>query len=228
VLALAAASAGWALAGCEAGSPRSCTVTCGDQGGCPDGTSCGTDGYCYAPAEVDGSCTLVGEPDASGVDGPDAAVGRPDAAVDRPDAAVDRPDAAVDPRPDACAGPDSFAGIEADPASIPDGSLVGVASTIVAGGAAGCVVVDSVQIRIDITHTFRGDLSVFLTPPVGQTVLVVPPSNDSDDDIHQTFDLAIAAGQSAVGQWTLTVIDDVAQDAGTLDRWSIGINQAAP
>ena len=47
---------GIAGAGCDAGSPRPCTVTCGGGGECPEGTQCGPDSFCYGPGETPGSC----------------------------------------------------------------------------------------------------------------------------------------------------------------------------
>lgn len=215
------------LAGCSAGNPTTCTVTCGVEGSCPDGTSCGTDGYCYSPAEVPGSCSLVTNPDGGG--GPDGPLGgEPDAAtdgsIDEPDAA--QPDADVIGPPDACSE-ETFAGVNNDGVFIPDNDLIGITTAIEADTT--CVVVDTVQIRVDITHTFRGDIALGLTSPAGDTVLVLAPdSQDSADDIHLAFNVDIAAGQSASGQWLLTVVDNFEQDFGTLDRWSIGINRSAP
>ena len=218
-----------ALAGCDAGNPRSCTVSCSAEGECPSGTSCGTDGYCYAEGETAGSCMFAGTPDGSTILPPDASfVEEPDGSiVIPPDAAVERPDAGTDPRPDACDGPLTFADEDVGPFTIPDADVLGISRSIVATNA-GCVVVESVQVRIDITHTFRGDLTILLTAPDGQSVVVLPPSNDSTDDVHETFNVDIARGDNAAGEWLLTVIDDAEQDFGTLDRWSLGINRLAP
>jgi subtilisin-like proprotein convertase family protein len=112
------------------------------------------------------------------------------------------------------------------PIAIPDNDVVGVSSSVVADVP--CAAVQSVQVRVDITHPFRGDLSIFLTSPESELVVLLAPSNDPTPDVHETFDVDIAAGQEASGEWVLTVIDDVPPDAGTLDRWSIGINRAAP
>jgi hypothetical protein len=214
-VALAAAAT---VAGCDAGNPRSCTVTCGDLGECPDGTSCGTDDYCYAPEEEPGSCSFIGQPDSA--PGDDAG-SNPDGST--ADAA--RPDANVD-RPDACAGDAAFADARSPGVAIPDDDPFGVLSVIEVDD--GCVVVDTVEVGIDITHTFSGDIGIELTAPGGQTVVVVAPSGDSTDDINAFFPVVIAGGESAIGQWTLTVVDTVGSDTGTLNRWSIGINRPAP
>jgi hypothetical protein len=51
-----------ALAGCSAGDPRSCTVACSPEGACPDGTTCGADGYCLAADEEPGACADIDGP----------------------------------------------------------------------------------------------------------------------------------------------------------------------
>jgi hypothetical protein len=221
-IALALAIGVAALGGCSAGNPRSCTVSCSSDGACPDGTSCGGDGYCYGQDEVVGSCANGGTADGSTA-GPDAST-LSDAAQSEPDAAVDRPDGSVDP--DACTGAETFADAVLGPIVIPDDDVVGVSSAIVADVP--CAAVRSVQVRVDITHPFSGDLSVFLTSPRGELVVLLGPSNDPTPDVHEIFDVDIAAGEEASGEWVLTVIDDVPPDAGTLDGWSIGINRAAP
>jgi hypothetical protein len=216
------------LAGCNSGTPRSCTVSCSAEGECPDGTSCGADGYCYAPDEAAGSCSGA-EIDSSVIDEPDGSIDRPDASLadastGDPDAR-ERPDADIDP-PDGCSGPQTFSDVVPGPIAIPDGLGTGINSVIAAD--APCVVVGTVEVRVDITHTFRGDLSIFLTAPNNDQVVLLAPSSDPADDVHEVFIADIAVGDNASGEWILTVIDDVIQDSGTLDRWAIGINRAAP
>ncbi len=163
---------------------------------------------------------MTDEPDGS-IDQPDASL---DASIGEPDA-MERPDADVDP-PDGCSGPDTFSDVVLGPIAIPDGSTAGITSIIEANTP--CVVVSTVEVSVDITHTFRGDLSIFLTSPGNDLVVLLPPSNDPGDDVNEIFSVDIAFGENAAGAWILTVIDDVPQDAGILDRWSIGINRPAP
>ena len=142
--------------------------------------------------------------------------------MDVPDAA--QPDA--DTRPDACTGPDAFGDFRTPMVLIPDNDSFGVTSTIVADSL--CAVVESVEIRVDITHGFRGDIRLELTAPSGDSVVVLAPSNDPTPDINQVFSVDIAGGEDAGGAWALNVSDPVDVFAGTFDRWSIGINQLAP
>jgi hypothetical protein len=202
-------------AGCAAGNPEACTVTCSDLGQCPSGTSCGEDNFCYEPNQEPGSCTDDGPPDAA--PDPDGPIGQPDAPIDQPDAGGI----------DACAGPATFTGTdEAGGVVIPDNDKVGIDRTIQSDAV--CGTVDTVQIHVEILHTFRGDIRIDLTAPGGALVNVLAPSLDGGDNINQTFDVVIAGGEPASGSWTLTVADESAQDIGTLVRWTIGINQPAP
>jgi hypothetical protein len=215
----ALAAAMTAMTGCSIANPRACSVVCGDLGQCPDGTSCGAGGFCYGPDDDPGSCEAGSEPDAAVVEEPDASTGgEPDAAPDPPDAGPGDPDA--------CDGADSFSGENGDDVAIPDNDRIGIESAIAV--VAGCAAVESVQVRVDIIHSFRGDLRVGLTSPEGSSVTLVEPEANGSDDIHETFDVDIAAGESPGGDWVLTVSDTAAQDLGRLDRWSIGINQLAP
>lgn len=227
--ALALAASTSLIAGCGAGDPRSCTVLCSSEGACPDGTSCGGDGYCYGPGETVGSCAAGGGADSSVVDEPDASLvdasledaSREDSSMSEPDAA-DEPDADVDP----CSGADSFGQAELGPFAIPDNDPLGIGVGILADAPG--VAVETVEVRVDITHTFRGDITLDLMAPDGEIARLLNASEDPDDDIHQVFALVIAPGQAAGGEWVLFVADTGPADVGTLDRWSIGINCAAP
>jgi len=160
----------------------------------------------------------IGQPD-----GP--LTGDPDAAIDPPDGGGDRPDAGVGI--DACVGPETFSAVDDEIVDIPDNSPAGISRVIEATGT--CAVVQSVEVRLDITHTFRGDLEVSLTPPRGDAVVFIAPDPiDGLDDIHEVFEVDIPAGLDANGEWVLDVSDNSAADVGTLDRWSLGVNRAAP
>lgn len=84
-----------AVAGCSAGDPRACTVTCAADGQCPDGTTCGADLYCYGPSETPGSCSQTGD-DLSDDDGADVSDDVTDVGDDGTDAGDDGTDDAGD------------------------------------------------------------------------------------------------------------------------------------
>jgi hypothetical protein len=211
LLALAPMAA--ALAGCSAADPRSCTVACSAEGACPDGTSCGADGFCHAADEEPGVCADI---DGSVIGGEDATAGM-DGSVDPPDGGSGA---------DACSGADTFTDEVLGPISIPDASLSGISSTIEVD--APCAVVRTVEVAVDITHTYVGDLRITLTSPSGEEDELLSTGSAATPDLHDTFSAEIADGQSAAGAWQLTVADEQRVDVGTLDRWSLGINQDAP
>ncbi|RIK68275.1 MAG: hypothetical protein DCC65_03520 [Planctomycetota bacterium] len=91
-----------------------------------------------------------------------------------------------------------------------------------------------VDVRIDITHTYIGDLTVDVTSPGGTTVRLHNRTGGSADDIHKLYNdgvtnpdgpgtLADFSGTQVQGVWTLTVRDNASADVGTLDTWTLKI-----
>jgi subtilisin-like proprotein convertase family protein len=111
--------------------------------------------------------------------------------------------------------------------AIPDNNTTGISSTINATTAG--VQVQSVQVKLNITHPFRGDLTVSLTSPAGETRTVVAPvASDSADNITGTFDVVgFTAGTNGTGNWTIKVVDKAAVDTGSFGSWSLGVNKVA-
>ncbi|WP_426751053.1 M4 family metallopeptidase [Myxococcus sp. Y35] len=85
------------------------------------------------------------------------------------------------------------------------------------------VTVDQLKLDLDIDHTFKGDLSVTLTSPSGKSEVVHNRKGGSADNIKEGFDLSAFAGESAKGEWTLTVKDNARRDTGTLNSWGLSI-----
>ena len=143
-----------------------------------------------------------------------------------PDGAVEPlPDASV--APDACAGDETFAELDVGPYVIPDDDPAGIVLAIDVVDM--CAPVKSVEVRVDVTHTYRGDIGMSLTSPGGDSiVLFTPDGSDSADDINEVLQLDIATGEDANGTWILEAFDTASPDEGTLDSWSLGINRAAP
>jgi len=106
-----------------------------------------------------------------------------------------------------------------------------------------------VNVRVNIAHSFVGDLEIRLSGPVGQSVTLFSHRGGAGDNItNTTFDdsasTAISGGlppysspgiyrpegeleefnnTSAVGLWTLTVTDSAALNGGALLGWSLTI-----
>jgi serine protease AprX len=109
------------------------------------------------------------------------------------------------------------------PQSVPDADPAGLVVTLpvttsdpVAGMA----------VSIDLSHTWVGDLTVELTSPSGTMIRLHDRSGSSDDDIVGTWDTTLTVdgpgsltdvlGENPQGDWTLTVIDHVSNDSGSL------------
>lgn len=113
--------------------------------------------------------------------------------------------------------------------SIPDASAVGVTDTITLSQTLN---VETVQVKVQVTHTSSGDLGVELTSPSGTKSILMNINNsfllgaDANLDIVLTshaFYGETVKGSSNTGQWTLKVIDGLGQDTGQLKRWDINI-----
>jgi subtilisin-like proprotein convertase family protein len=92
------------------------------------------------------------------------------------------------------------------------------------------VTAKSVEVGLDIEHTYRGDLRVSLITPQGQEIVLSDRAGGSQDNLVATFrstndpgPLRNTAGQPAKGEWRLRVSDLAAQDVGKLRKWSLAI-----
>ena len=219
LLAAAVVTLALASAGCNHRKPGTCSVTCADDSSCPDGTGCGSDGYCHAAGEHSVCSNIPEGPDASPL---------PDGGARLDDAAAGDPDAEPASDADPCAGvPNRIA--DSDPRNhpIPDGDpFFGIDLTF--SFDTDCVTVETVQVWVEIIHSYRGDVEITLTSPGGDTRLLMDSSDDSADNIFAEFNVASFAGESADGDWVLTVKDVLADFTGTVDYWSLGINRPAP
>ena len=115
------------------------------------------------------------------------------------------------------------------PIAIPDDELPGITSSIF---VADDFCLTNMEIDLDITHTFRGDLIVDLTSPNGVTVRLHNGTGGSAANLITRYGANDTAPdgpgsledfyfQNATGVWTLTVGDDANNDIGTLNSWAI-------
>lgn len=112
---------------------------------------------------------------------------------------------------------------------IPDNNPAGIQrnlSTMVTGK------VGSVEVSVDITHTFIADLRISLRSPAGTEVLLHDETGGSADNVVKTYTAATTvalgnlAGQPINGTWRLSVSDRVGQDVGKLNTWRVLIHPA--
>ena len=91
------------------------------------------------------------------------------------------------------------------------------------GAPAGSLVTD-VEIRVDLHHTYVGDLRVWIETAGGSDVLWVDMNTPDGDGIHRSFWAETEFdGQNPNQTWHLYVKDEAAQDTGELESWSITV-----
>ncbi len=88
------------------------------------------------------------------------------------------------------------------------------------------------SVRVDVKHSWIGDLVISLKPPRGvgvREIVLHERAGGNAQELRRSFDatavpaLARLAGQSCKGIWTLVVRDAAAQDSGTLASWGLVI-----
>ncbi len=135
------------------------------------------------------------------------------------------------------------------PVTIPTGPGV-VTSTLTIPDSK---IIKDISVRINATHTFMTDMDVTLTSPSGNVIQLfsdVGPATSGGPETSMNLFLndycavpansfAVSAGmgyqpelntflnmfegQNTAGTWTLTIYDDVVDDGGTLNGWSLDI-----
>ncbi|WP_432043447.1 S8 family serine peptidase [Streptomyces cadmiisoli] len=105
--------------------------------------------------------------------------------------------------------------------AVPDAGAA-VESPITVSGRSGNAPA-ALQVQVDITHTYRGDLVVDLVAPDGSAYrLKSSSSSDSADDVRTTYSVN-ASAETADGTWKLRVQDVAAQDTGRINAWSLTV-----
>jgi subtilisin-like proprotein convertase family protein/Zn-dependent metalloprotease len=115
--------------------------------------------------------------------------------------------------------------------AIPDNNTTGITDELTIAGTSSN---STVSVDVNITHTYRGDLTITLTSPAGTSVVLQASSNDGTANLVGNYpaDLTPANSLSAFdnedhnGVWSLTVSDSANVDVGTLNSW--GINSTSP
>ncbi|GAB4263231.1 MAG: hypothetical protein Kow0092_14030 [Deferrisomatales bacterium] len=109
---------------------------------------------------------------------------------------------------------------------IPDDDPQGVTSEILVDGAG---VLRDLALTVDINHTWRGDLRVWLESPGGVSAEVQSRQGGSADDLKQTYRPAdtpplrafVDGGVEIAGPWRLRVADLAPRDVGKLNAWRL-------
>jgi M6 family metalloprotease-like protein len=109
---------------------------------------------------------------------------------------------------------------------IPDSSPAGITRSLSCAAAG---VVGSVEVSVDITHPYSGDLRINLRSPTGTVVALRDRVGAAEDNVVATFTAATVpaltglVGQPRLGDWHLIVADVVGADIGKLNSWGLTI-----
>lgn len=89
--------------------------------------------------------------------------------------------------------------------------------------------VEHVEVALDATHTYRGDLEVELVSPSGTTSVLATRHNDPNDHYDSyVFTSVRHWDEMSAGLWTLRLRDTVTPDEGVLNAWTLTIHGTAP
>jgi len=93
--------------------------------------------------------------------------------------------------------------------------------------------ISEVEIYVDITHTYTGDLIVEVISPEGTSVTLSNRFGGSADNIVGWFPSELAVGgpgslddligENAMGEWELHISDNAGSDLGTLNTWCVRV-----
>ncbi len=111
---------------------------------------------------------------------------------------------------------------------IPDHDAQGIISELPVDGQGSLT---DIELTVDITHTWRGDLSVTLESPGGTSAAIHQKEGGSADNLQRTYKAAdtqvlqalVDAGVEINGIWKLRVADNVSQDVGKLNSWKLAL-----
>jgi subtilisin-like proprotein convertase family protein len=115
--------------------------------------------------------------------------------------------------------------------NIPDNNTTGVTDAMGVMIPSGPTV-SSVEVYVNITHTYIGDLVVKLSSPDDTVVILHNRTGGTAENIVGWYPAEIPPNQSldaffgklANGIWRLTVIDQAGSDVGTLNEWCLKIS----
>jgi len=115
----------------------------------------------------------------------------------------------------------------AQPKNIPDGSSLVSQSVRIDQN----ILVERVELKVDIAHSYIGDLGILLTSPSGTDSWLIYKAGESSEspyglsqnNINFTFNTVLSMGERSIGSWSLAVFDFEVGDLGTLNSWSINL-----
>jgi C1A family cysteine protease len=105
-------------------------------------------------------------------------------------------------------------------ASIPDNNATGASSTIEVSDTG---TITDAKVSFVIAHTYIGDLKVTLTKGT-ETITLHNNTGGATQNLNvMSFALPALSGKALAGTWTIKVVDNAAQDTGTLTSWELDV-----
>lgn len=110
--------------------------------------------------------------------------------------------------------------------NIPDNDQQGIKSAIAINEV---INIGDIQVTVNITHDFLGDLEIYLIAPNHQRILLQSRTLGRRNQLQNTYTvrshpaLKQLLSQPAQGNWELQVIDYAALDVGKLNHWELVI-----
>jgi subtilisin-like proprotein convertase family protein len=103
--------------------------------------------------------------------------------------------------------------------TIPDNNTTGLTTTLTVSQS---MTLEHVEVVVDISHPYRGDLEIVLISPAGTQSVLAEPRRDSGNNYDSWRFMTVHNwGESSQGTWTLEVKDKVALDVGQLHSWQL-------
>lgn len=122
---------------------------------------------------------------------------------------------------------DSSLNLSSEPGkTIPDNDRTGIEDVIQTQTAG---TIQGIDVLVDITHTYIGDLTVSILSPAGTEVVLHNREGGPMNNIIKNYSgttlsgLSGLKGESIQGSWKLKVIDNAGADVGKLNKWSLRI-----
>lgn len=121
--------------------------------------------------------------------------------------------------------PDNQLEKESSPSlAIPDDDPSGITDQIIVDEIG---ILSSIQVEVDVSHTYIGDLIVSLISPNNTLIKLHQRNGGGNNDLKKTFNiqntptLSHLDGQSIQGNWVLEISDNAAIDTGILNSWKL-------
>lgn len=84
------------------------------------------------------------------------------------------------------------------------------------------ITLEHIELKVNFTHTYRGDLRVRLTSPAGTESVLALQHSDGTDNLVDWYYMSVRHwGESAVGTWTIKVDDGYSADTGTWNDFQL-------